>query len=221
MRWEKLAFLHWPVAPGPLRTLLPSGLELETFEGRAWVGVTPFRMNGVRARLAPPLPWVSAFPELNVRTYAMVGGKPGVWFMSLDAGNPLAVRAARLAYGLPYFHAEMSMEEERSGRILYRSRRRSEEARFEADYAPTGPSGHAEPGTLEHFLTERYCLYARRGGRLVRAEIHHAPWSLRPGEARITANTMGAPLGLDLDGQPPLVHYAERLDVVAWLPVPS
>lgn len=221
MRWEKLAFLHWPVPPEPLGALLPPGLELETFEGRAWVGVTPFRMSRVRARLTPPLPRVSAFPELNVRTYVSAGGKPGVWFLSLDAGNPLAVRAARIVFGLPYFDAEMAIRRAEGGRIGYTSERRDEDARFGATYVPTGPADHAEPGSLEHFLVERYCLYARKGGRLLRGEIHHAPWPLQPAEAVVHANTVGLPVGLDLEGPPPLVHYAERLDVVAWLPTPA
>jgi uncharacterized protein len=220
MRWTDLAFLHWPVECEALRPLIPEELELDTRDGEAWLGVTPFTMSKVRARFTPPLPGLSRFPELNTRTYVSAQGKPGVWFFSLDAGSRLAVQAARLAFGLPYHKASMSLARRTDG-IRYRCHRTGtsgRDLRFEASYRPTGPVAPPKPGSLEHWLTERYCLYSLRGGSLYRGEIHHDPWPLQPASAEVTENTMADPLGIGLDRSPPLVHFSQRLDVVAWLP---
>lgn len=223
MRWTDLAFLHWPVEPERVRPLVPAALELGVRDGAAWIGLTPFLMSRVRPRGLPPAPLLSTFPELNLRTYVTVGGKPGVWFFSLDAGSALAVLGARAVFGLPYHVAAMRHTPAPDESVRYRSARIGpgpRGARFEATYRPTGPVAHAAPGTLEHWLAERYCLYSVHGGRLMRGEIHHAPWPLRPASVSIEENGMGAPAGLSLDRSPPLVHYARRLDVVAWGPTP-
>ena len=172
--WHDLLFLHWPVPAATLRALVPPPLDIDEFGGEGWVGVIPFWMSGVTRRGWPGVPGASAFPELNVRTYVSWADRPGVWFFSLDAGNPLAVLAARAVYHLPYVNA--TMRARRSGsRVEYRSDRSSGMG-FHATYGPTGPVFQARPGTLEHWLTERYCLYAQSGfGGLYRAEIHHAP----------------------------------------------
>jgi uncharacterized protein len=220
MRWTDLAFLHWPVAYETLRPLIPGELELETREGEAWLGITPFLMSKVRGRFTPALPGVSRFPELNTRTYVSANGKPGVWFFSLDAGSTLAVKAARWGFGLPYHNASMAVAR-REGGIAYRCVRANAEGkrpRFEASYRPTGPVAPPEPGSLEHWLTERYCLYSVRRGELYRGEIHHAPWPLQAARVDVAENTMADPLGLRLDPEPPLVHFSRELDVVAWLP---
>jgi uncharacterized protein YqjF (DUF2071 family) len=210
--WEELAFLHWRVDEAALRPLLPQGLQLDTHEGEAWLGITPFRLTGFRMRGMPPLPFVSQFPELNVRTYVTRDEKPGIWFFSLDAGSQLAVEGAKRLYKLPYRHARMSIAR-RHGHIHYDSAR--EGAAFSARYRGTGDFFHAEPGSLEWFLTERYCLYAADGGDLYRAEIHHPPWPLQTGEAVVELNTMPPP-GVALPDEEPLVHYAVRQDVVVW-----
>ena len=219
MQWHDLLFMHWPLSPEVLRPLIPAPLTLETFDGAAWIGVVPFMMRGVQPRGVPSLPWISAFPELNVRTYVTTGGKPGVWFFSLDAANPLAVRAARYSFRLPYYDARMHCV--RSGdRIDYRSdrtHRLAPPAGFAARYRPTGPISQSAPGSLEHWLTERYCLYAaNRHGHAWRGEIHHRPWPLQPAEAEIELNTMTGQIRLALPDRPPLLHYVRRLDVVAW-----
>ncbi len=176
--------------------------------------MVPFRMTGVMRRYAPDLPWISAFPELNVRTYVERNGKPGVWFLSLDATNPLAVWAARRFFHLPYFQAAMSLTEGAAG-ITYRSARR--DAGFEGLYRPTSEAYRSSLGSLEHWLTERYCLYARcPRGRLWRNEVHHAPWPLQKAEASIRINRMLTYHGLDVPGPPPLLHFARRIDVVVW-----
>jgi uncharacterized protein YqjF (DUF2071 family) len=221
MTWHDLLFAHWALAPEALRPLVPPTLSLDTLDGRAWLAVAPFHMSDVAPRGIPALPGVSAFPELNVRTYVTRDGKPGVLFFSLDAGSRLGVEAARLLYHLPYFHAAMSVTPDGAG-VRYASRRRDRRApaaEFSARYAPEGPAARPAPGSLEHFLVERYCLYAPApSGRLYRAEIHHAPWPLQPASAAIEANTVAAAAGVRLPGGPPLLHFARRLDVVAWAP---
>lgn len=219
-RWEDLLFAHWRVPPELLVRHIPPPLALDTFDGAAWLAVTPFRITGLRPRGLPSLPVVSRFPEVNVRTYVTLEGKPGVWFFSLDAARRLAVTAARRLYLLPYFLAEMTAAR-RDGRIHYASRRvhaGAPPAELGAEYRPVGPAAPAPPGSLAWFLTERYCLYAmdRRGG-VHRAEIHHAPWPLQPAEADFHRNTMGRWLGVPLEGTP-LLHFAAGLDVRVWAP---
>lgn len=211
--WQDLLFAHWRVPARALRPLVPEGLQIQEFDGSSWVGVVPFRMSGVMRRPFPDLPWVSAFPELNVRLYVERDGKPGVWFLSLDATNPLAVWAARRFFHLPYFRATMTLRHA-NGAIDYESRR--PHAEFSARYRPTSAPYFARPGTLEHWLTERYCLYARDPrGTLWRNEVQHVPWPLQAAEARIARNTMLDAHGLALAGSP-LLHFAQRLDVVVW-----
>jgi uncharacterized protein YqjF (DUF2071 family) len=216
--WSDLLFAHWPVPAEALRPLLPPGLPLDMFDGAAWVGVVPFRMSGVHPRFVPSIPWLSAFPELNVRTYVTRDGRPGVFFFSLDAGNRLAVALARRLFMLPYFHARMFVG--RGYEIAYLSERRhrgASPARFVASYAPSGSAAIAVPGSLAHFLTARFCLYTADGtGRLYRAEIDHLPWPLQPATATIAANTMAAAHGIALPDEAPLLHFARRLEVHVW-----
>ena len=216
--WHDLLFAHWQVNPDNLRPLVPAPLELDIYDGRAWVAVTPFHMSNVRMRALPPIPGMSAFPELNVRTYVKFGCVPGVFFFSLDAASRLAVIGARATYFLPYFHAEMRLEVEGES-IRYRSRRRNSPAEFRGSYRPVARPRQREKGSLEHFLTERYCLYAvTPRGKLLRADIHHLPWPLQDAEAEIEANTMADAAGIGLPKQPPLLHFAKRLEVLVWWP---
>jgi uncharacterized protein len=216
--WRDLLFAHWSLDPDVLRPAVPAQLPIDTFAGRAWIAVTPFEVTGLRPHGTPPVPRLSRFAETNVRTYTTVDGKPGIWFFSLDAASRLAVAAARLAYRLPYFHARMSIERA-AGEIAYATRRTAGEAALGLRYRPTEPAVAPRPGTLEHFLTERYCLYTvdeRR--RIRRAEIHHPPWQLQQATADIGLNTMAAPLGLDLHADEPMLHFAARQDVLIWAP---
>lgn len=218
MCWHDLMFMHWPVPESVLRPLIPSALEVDTMDGRAWIGIVPFHMTAVRHRLMPALPWLSAFPEINVRTYVRMGGKPGVWFFSLDVTNPMAVVVARWTYALAYYRARMRVA--RSGESVHYYSRRSHwgapPADFVGRYRPAGNVFQAVPGSIEHWLTERYCLYAAdRYGRLYRADIHHAPWPLHTAEAEVERNSMTNDLALPLRDTP-LLHFAKRLDVVAW-----
>ena len=216
--WCDLLFAHWPVPAAQLRALVPEPLQIQEFDGTSWVGVVPFRMQGVMRRPLPDLPWVSAFPELNVRLYVEYDGKPGVWFLSLDATNFLAVWAARLLFHLPYHRARIAIEPQRN-RFTYTSARSHGGPRLRAEYGPTSPVYHASPGTLEHWLTERYCLYAvAPDGALWRTEVHHAPWPLQQATATIDENSMLAPHGLRLVDPPALLHFARQIDVVVWSP---
>ena len=214
--WDDLLFMHWAVPPEAIRRHVPDALELDIFDGSAWLGITPFRVTGLRLRGTPPPPFLSRFLELNARTYVVRDGKPGIWFFSLDASSRLAVAGARRGYRLPYFHARMRATPEGDA-IRYASDRQTSgerPARFGARYGPTGPQFNAAPGTLDHFLTERYCLYTVDAGRTFCADIHHRPWPLQPAEAEIEENTM-APPGIPVEGEP-LLHYAARQDVVIW-----
>jgi uncharacterized protein YqjF (DUF2071 family) len=215
--WNDLLFLHWPVSAEALRPRVPVELQVQELQGTAWVSVTPFWMSDVSVRNLPAVPGISTFPELNVRTYVNRDDRPGVWFFSLDADNFLAVRAARAVYHLPYMDAQMSVSQKDDG-IHYVSQR-SSGVKFEAEYEPTGPVAPAAPGTPEHWLTERYCLYARSGsGTLYRAEIHHEPWPLQPARVRIIHSDMLAVHGLEVQGPPVHVQYSRRLEVAIWPP---
>ncbi len=225
--WRDLLFAHWPVPVAMLRPLIPDTLAIDTYEGMAWVGVVPFRMTGVQLRGLPRVPLTDAFPELNVRTYVTArtddpspeARKPGVYFFCLDAGNPLAVAVARTWYHLPYFNARMRVIA--TGRDLrytsHRTHRGAHPAVFDAVYGPTAPVALSEPDTLAHWLTERYCLYTTDPhGTPYRGEIHHRMWPLQPAFAEIATNTMAAAHGITLPDIPPVLHFARRLDVVAW-----
>jgi uncharacterized protein len=218
--WQDLLFAHWPLSAEALRDRIPAPLMLDTYEGRAWLGIIPFRMARVRLRGLPPVPGTATFPELNVRTYVTFDGKPGVWFFSLDAASPLAVRAARLAFHLPYFDARMQAVTSPDGRVTYRSRRVHAGAppcEFAATYAPSGPVFSAQPGSLENWLTARYCLYSTdRSGRLYRGDIQHLPWPLQRAEGSITVNTMAGLQGFTLPDLLPLLHFARSLDMICW-----
>lgn len=220
MTWSELLFAHWPVDPCLVQSLLPAGVTLDTRDGKAWVGVVPFLMSRVAPRVCPPIYGLSRFLELNVRTYVTVGGKPGVWFFSLDAASRVAVRVARASFHLPYMDAAMSIERTDDGVVHYQSQRthRGEPAAmFDASYSAAGLFGRAEPGSLEYWLTARYCLYsANRGGQIFRGEIDHRPWSLAPAKYLQHANTMGDSLEFRFDDEPHLL-IAKPLEVRAWM----
>ena len=219
--WHDLLFAHWPVDQDVLRAKVPSRFPIDLYDTQAWLGIIPFHMTNVAPRGVPALPWISAFPELNVRTYVTVDGKPGVYFFSLDARNPLAVGAARALFHLPYFSAGMTVSKSADW-IDYRCQRigaSTPPAVFTGKYRPAGTTREPAPGSLEYFLTERYCLYTTdRGQRPHRVEIHHAPWPLQPAELQVSANTMAEAAGIRLPSGSPLLHFARRQDVVVYPP---
>ena len=213
--WHDLLFAHWPIPPEQLRPLVPSQLPIDTVNGQAWVGVVPFWMSGIRGRNLPPLPGLSSFPELNVRTYVSYKGKPGVYFFSLDAASRAAVWAARRFYHLPYFHATMIASEE-NGVIHYSSLRHEDSAEFRAQYHPASAVRLRQKGSLEHWLTERYCLYSVHLNRVYRCEIHHQPWPLQDARATIERNSVVTAAQITLPDTAPLLHFAKRLEVLIW-----
>ncbi len=235
-RWHDLLFMHWPVPLGLLRPHIPASLEIDTYEGQAWLAVVPFRMSNIHPRGLFPVPWLSDFAELNVRTYVIKDGKPGVWFFSLDAANPVAVALARNWFKLPYFNARMhclvrspagsppkvsrrNQGEYSEQSIRYSSRRTHTNApscEFIADYFPVADVAMAKPGGLEYFLTARYCLYtADKAGNIYRGEIDHEPWPLQLAEADVSTNRMAEPIGVKLVGEP-LLHFSSWIDVQVW-----
>lgn len=219
MDWEDLLFLHWPVPAADLRARVPADLAIDTFDGTAWLGIVPFRMARTRLRWLPRLPSAHAFPELNVRTYVRAGDRAGVWFFSLDAASRLAVAGARAAFKLPYFHADMQCDR-RGQLIVYSSERRDRRAppaSFAARWCSGSASRPAAPGSLEHFLVERYCMYAvGTDGGLRCGHIAHVPWQLMSASVELGACDMTQRLDLELPDCAPLALMAERQTVVAW-----
>ncbi|NNJ25127.1 hypothetical protein LzC2_11900 [Planctomycetes bacterium LzC2] len=227
-QWRHLTFLHWRVPPEQVRSKLPRGMELDTFDGSAWIGLVPFLMDGVRPRWAPAVPGVSRFPETNVRTYVTrVNGEgewePGVYFFSLDAAKWPAVLIARTVWSLPYFRATMSVDRD-GDRALYRSRRlwpgpRGAGGRIEVTAA--GPPAPALPGTLDHFLAERYLLFTSARGAILRGQVHHTPYPLRSAQADQLDDSLVAAAGFaglsgseETTGRPPdHVCFSEGVDV--------
>ncbi len=223
-RWNDLLFAHWQATPGAVGRLLPEGLQVDTFQGSAWLGVVPFWMDRIKIRGVPPIPGARSFPELNLRTYVRDHrtGMQGVYFFSLDASNLLAVAIARSCYHLPYYWAEMRIEQQSEREFAFYSRRRLTRTPviFKARYRGLGPTrrlAESRSGTLEYFLTERYYLFAHnRGGELVRAGIHHVPWPLEDAEAEIERNDLAEAIGIQLPDQQPVLHYSRRLAVYLW-----
>ncbi len=213
--WHDLLFAHWPVEAELLRRIVPPELPLDTFDGQCWVGVVPFHMSGIRARGLPPLPGMSKFPELNVRTYVTRDGKPGVYFFSLDAASLPAVWTARKFFRLPYFHARMSAEVD-GDFIRYDSCRHQTKAEFRGRYRPADDVQRSEKGSLAHWLTERYCLYTVHDGGVFLGEIHHQPWPLQKAEAEIEGESVAAAAGISLPSSAPLLHFARKLEVLIW-----
>ena len=220
-RWHHLLFAHWRCPIEDLRPLIPAALEIETFDGSPWISVIPFYMTGVRMRGTLPVPTAHAFEELNVRTYVTLDGRPGVWFFSLDAASSLAVIGARVGISLPYFRASMRMAIA-DGVVSYESDRwpiAGPPASFHGTYRGLGGGAEPAPGTLDHFLTERYSLYASDGKRLWRGDIFHERWKLEAAEARIDRNSMIAAAGLGAPEGEPLLRFAAFQDVRFWWPI--
>ena len=221
MRWLDLLFAHWPVPVEAVRPMIPLDLEIDTFDGQAWLGVVPFRMEDVAPRGLPAPPVAGAFAEVNVRTYVRHGNRPGVWFFSLDAASRVAVEGARRFFHLPYFLADMSVVRDGDS-IEYRLDRRDGRGRpasLDVRYRPTGLVKLAEPGSLDAWLTDRWRVFAPdASGRVLRTEIRHAPWPLQPAEADIRSESLAAAVGIDLPAVPPHLAYSSRLDVRGWWP---
>jgi uncharacterized protein len=223
-RWNDVLFAHWPVPVAQVAPLVPDGLQVETFQGSAWLGVVPFWMDRIKVRGVPSIPGARSFPELNLRTYVRdkQSGAAGVYFLSLDTSNLLAVAVGRTFYHLPYHWADIRLEQHTERDFLFESHRRfrSQAVEFKARYRGLGPTrklAESHPGSLEFFLTERYCLFtANRSGQPIRANVHHVPWPLEDAEADIERNDLAAALGIALPDEKPVLHYSRRLAVYIW-----
>ena len=223
-RWNDLLFAHWPIPVAQMAALLPDWLEVDTFQGSAWLGVVPFWLDRIKIRGVPPIPGARSFPDLNLRTYVrdQFTGTPGVYCFSLDASNLLAVAVARSYYHLPYYWSNMQLEQRSEREFAFYSRRRfsNREVVFNARYRGLGPStrlAENRSGTLEHFVAERTCLFSTdRTGQLVRANLHYVPWPLEDAEAEIERNDLATSIGLTLPNTDPILHYSRRLAVYIW-----
>jgi uncharacterized protein YqjF (DUF2071 family) len=218
-RWNDLLFAHWPVPAAQIASLIPDGLAVDTFDGSAWVGIVPFWMDQIRFAGLPAIPGISRFPELNLRTYVREThtNLAGVYFFSLDAGNPLAVAYARMFYRLPYYWAKMRIDHCDNREFCYTSERRFSKnaARFRARYRSLGQA--SDKHGLEQFLTERYALYASHpSGALFKGNIHHLPWPLERAEAEFEINELPQAHGIVLPDTKPLLHYSRELVVYVW-----
>lgn len=223
-RWNDLLFAHWPVPASSLMPLVPEGLQVDTFQGSAWLGVMPFWMDRIKVRGLPPIPGARSFPDLSLRTYVREErtGAPGVFCLSLDSNNLLAVAMGRAFYRLPYHWAEMHMEQRTEREFSFYSRRRlaPQPVVFRARYRGLGPSRRlmeSNPGTLEYFLMERYCLFSsNRAGQPIRANLHQVSGPLEEAEAEIEQNDLAEAAGLQLPEIEPVLHYTRRLAVYVW-----
>jgi uncharacterized protein YqjF (DUF2071 family) len=221
MWWRDVLFAHWP-ATDDLARYLPAGLTLDRFEGTPWLSVVPFRMTNVRGRFAPALPGFRNVNEINLRTYVTAFGKPGVFFLSLDADSKILVRSARFATGLPYYDARIATNEV-NRTITYRSERIArdiEPGRFDARYTPAERGERAAPGSLEAFLHERYAFYGTLRGKLASADVAHEPWTLHAADIAIAENSLGALAGQVFAARPALCFFARAVRVRATLTVP-
>ena len=211
--WSKILLLHWPVPVEMLRPLIPESLEIDTFDGQAYVSLVPFTMNGIRPRGFPSVKHVSDFHEINVRTYVVHNGVPGVWFFSLDAANRMAVKLARTWFHLPYHHASIDLTQERD-RITYTSIRKGEKSiECQLKYLITGAPIPTPPGSLNNFLVERYILFTEYKGRLMSGQVHHVPYPLQTAKLESLEESMVQSVGVVRAESAPIVHYAEGLNV--------
>lgn len=219
MRWHDLLFIHWEVSVALLRRLVPAELELDLFDGRAFIALVPFEMRETRFRGMPDLAWLRQFPECNVRTYVRHAGVSGVWFFSLDAASLLPVLGARLTWSLPYVWSDIAIER-RGEETDYRLRRVVSGRRSHIRWRRGEALPESRPGSLEHFLTERYWLFSRRFGRIARGRVAHAPWALRRAELLALDDSLIAASGAETLGAPHLLA-SDGIDVEGWSLEPS
>ncbi|MGA2351137.1 MAG: DUF2071 domain-containing protein [Terracidiphilus sp.] len=223
-RWNDLLFAHWPVPALSLAPLVPEGLQVDTFQGSAWLGVMPFWIDRIKVRGLPTMPGGQGFPDLSLRTYVREErtGTLGVCCLSLDASNLLAAALGRALYRLPYHWAEMRLEQRTEREFSFYSRRRFADRPvvFKARYRGLGPSrrlAESGVGTLEYFLMERHCLFSKNhAGQAIRANLHHVSWPLEEAEAEIERNDLAEALGIRLPNLEPVLHYSRRLAVYVW-----
>lgn len=218
--WRDLLFVHWTYPPELVRALVPRELELDLWNGRAYVGAVPFVMKDVRPSVLPKFLALD-FLETNLRTYVLHKGEPGVFFFSLEASSRLAVKAARWGWGLPYFDATMSLTRE-EGVIDYRTTRKGDGARLNVRFRAGAMLGPSKPDTLEHFLLERYLLFSLKKGVVSRGQVHHQPYPAQQCEVLSIDESLTSAAGLPVrPATPELVHFAAGVDVEVFGPHPA
>lgn len=217
-RWEHLLFLHWAADPQQLRPLIPSALDIDLFDGKAWIGITPFHLEDVRPTMLPAFPGMSSFDELNVRTYVTHKGIPGIWFFSLDASKLMAVVAARMFFMLPYYKAEIRFRREQSQFNFELQRKGPPEASFKARWQIGQRLRDPDIDSLAFFLMERYCYFAVDSTRIYETRIYHHPWILDEAVIQEFSSSMIRSLGLAEPVADPLLHFAGTQDVEVWAP---
>ena len=223
-RWNDLLFAHWPIPTVLMERLLPDWLDVDSFQGSAWLGAVPFWLDRIKIRGIPPLPGLRNFPDLNFRTYVRdrFTRTPGIYCFSVDSSNLFAVAAAHAIYHLPYRLAEMHLERRSEREFAFYSRRRFARPAviFKARYRGLGPthrSAEILPGSLEHYFSERNCVFStNRAGEPIRANLHHVPWPLEEAEAEIERNDLASAVGIELPNMNPVLHYSRRLAVYVW-----
>ena len=212
--WYDLLFAHWPFSMRRIRELVPPELEIDAFAGEAWLSIASFHLR-LRPRGLSAMGKLWYFPELNFRTYVRYREQGGIFFFSLDAGSLAAVLGARAFFRVPYFHSRMQISNQGS-QVRFQSDRRFSNAAFQANYQPTSAVYDAVPGSLEHWLTERYCFFTTVSGKVYRTDIHHVPWPIQKAKAEISVSTVAGAAGLPLDGPPALVGYVKQQEVLVW-----
>lgn len=220
-RWDDTLFLHWPVSPDVLQPHIPNGVELDLYDGTAWIGIVLFEVNGLRGRYLPPIPFTNTFPEVNVRTYVKKNGKPGVYFFSLDTPNKLAIKAARTGYSLPYFFADVSMKRSTTDVdcLSIRKERGLPRESLHVVYRPDGEAIPNKEGSFPHWMAERYCLWSLFGDELFRTDIHHRKWALESVDIELKVNTMAQYVPREYLNKAPIAHYSLSKNTLFWLPV--
>ena len=215
--WSDLLFAHYPIKFEVLRKLVPEALHVDSYNGVCWISVVPFRMSGIRLRGLPPVPGTDEFPELNVRTYVTLDGKPGVYFFSLDAANWVAVKAARTLYHLPYWYADMEIKNSGETIEFNSKRKHNPEIEVACQYRPISEPFQATKGSFEEWLVERYCFYTlNSSGVPLRCDILHEPWTLQQAEAEFTTNSILSKQGIEVESDVPILHFAKKIEVRAW-----
>lgn len=217
--WENLLFMHWSFDAATIRPLVPAELELDLYDGKAWVSVTPFRMTGVHLHPLPAIPGTESFLELNVRTYVHYHGKPGIFFFSLDASKLIPTIAARIFFSLPYFKADMDFSE-MGGEFRFTSRRSDSPARFSAQWKVGQRLRDPDKDSLAFFLVERYAFFVKIAGQINMVRVYHHPWILEEAILQLHESTMISTLGLTEPAESPLTHFSRFLNVEAWEPRP-
>ncbi|MBS4188956.1 DUF2071 domain-containing protein [Bacillus sp. FJAT-49705] len=217
--WRNLLFVHWPISPETIREHIHPSLQIDTFNGVAWLGIVVFELEGIYPRGFPPISILPPFPEINVRTYVQYNGKPGVYFLSLDVSDWASYTLAKRWFHLPYHSANISIKQKDLSFHFESIRKKSKiyPILCKGTFSPLPEVYFPKEGTLDHWLTERYCLFSTNNkGRIFCGEIHHRPWPLQKANSEIYKNNLFSPFKIDLSGVQPISHFSKGVDSLIW-----